>query len=350
MKLRSVESAEIQPGQRVFLRLDLDVPLISRSGILKVAGDNRLKSGFKTINYLVEKKARIIISGFIGRPEGQIDPSKSTQPIATYLNGYFPNTFHVDSSFGEKVEKAVEGLENGHILVLENLRFDPEEQENNQDLAQSYGSFSDLYVNDAFANCHRKEASLVAITKVLPCYAGFHLQAEIETLSKTLANPGHPFYIIIGGAKIEDKLPAVKNLLDKADKIFAGGLVGCQSKELLNLGEKVIFACGDPDLSFNTAKSWALEILKAKTIVWNGPLGDISHGQNVGTEIIAQVVVEATAQGAHSVVGGGDTEDFLRLRDLEKGISFISTGGGAMLDFLSGQTLPALEPLIEISD
>lgn len=347
MKLRSIETTEISAGQRIFLRLDLDVPLIVQDGIWKVADDNRLKSSFKTIKYLIEKKVKIIMSGYIGRPEGKVDPTKSTRAVADYFCNYFPGTLHVDFSFGGKVEEMVRALKPSQILILENLRFAKGEQENNQELASKYSSFADIYVNDAFANCHRAETSLVALPKLIPAYAGFHLQMEVETLTQVLESPQRPLFVIIGGAKIEDKLPAVKNLSDRADRIFVGGLTGCHSEILSKLGNKVSFDCGNPDLSFNKAKQWALEILKAKTIIWNGPLGDISHGHNVGTELIAQAVAEATHAGAYSLVGGGDTEAFLRSIGLDKGISFISSGGGAMLDFLSGQNLPALEPLIE---
>lgn len=344
--LRSIEQVGDLENKNVFLRLDIDVPLAMENGTLRVADDNRLHTSFKTIEYLVKKKAKIIVAGYIDRPEGKIDVAKSTKPVADYLNSFFPQTLHVDDSSGDTVQKAVSFLKKGQILVLENLRFKKEEMENGDDLAREYATFSDVYVNDAFANCHRKEASLVAITKFLPAYAGFHLQSEVQTLSNVLQNPKHPFFVIIGGVKIEDKLPAVKNFLGLADKILVGGQTGCHGEILSKLGNKVSFACGVPDLSFNQAKEWAVQILEAKTIVWNGPMGNISNGQRVGTELIAQAVVEATKKGALSIVGGGDTEAFLKDLRLNQEISFISTGGGAMLSFLSGQTLPALEPLI----
>ena len=172
-------------------------------------------------------------------------------------------------------------------------------------------------------------------------------EKEVEVLSGVLESPGRPLYVIIGGAKVETKLPVIKSFLNIADRIYVGGKTGCFSGDLSKLGPKIVFSCGDPDLSFNTAKAWAMDILNARTIVWNGPLGNIGNNQILGTDLIAQAVVEATENGAKSIVGGGDTEAYLRSSGCDKGISFISTGGGAMLDFLAGSEMPALKPLVK---
>lgn len=347
MKLRSVEQAGDLRGKRVFLRADLDVPLIEDSGVWKVGDDNRIKFSFETINYLIENKAKIILAGHMDRPGGVPDPSKSTKSIAAYLQGKFSGVKFIGYCCGKPVADAIEALQPAHILVLENLRFLRDEEDNSEDFARSLSELADVYVNDDFSNSHRNHASMTRITKYLPSYAGFHLQKEVETLSKVLNNPRRPFYVVIGGAKVETKLPVIKNFLAVADKIFVGGKTGCFKENLGKLGSKVIFSCGDPDLSFNTAKDWAVDILNARTIVWNGPLGDVSSNQVLGTDLIAQAVVEATGNGAKSIVGGGDTEAYLRSSGLEKSVTLLSTGGGAMLDFLAGVKLPALEPLIE---
>jgi len=346
MKLRSIEEIKNLNGKRVFVRADLDAPLVLQGGNLVVADGNRLNSNLETLRFLVGSGARIILAGYLDRPEGIVEKSKSTKPIATYYQKFFPRVRHSSYCAGFKVENEVSKLEDGSILVLENLRFLKAEEDNDPGLAGLYAKLADCYVNEAFANCHRTEASLVSLPQILPAYAGFNLLKEVSFLTSVLVNPKKPMIIIIGGAKIETKLPVVEKFLSVADKILVGGAVGCHKEVLEKFSPKVFYACGDPDLGFKIAKEWALEILAAKTIVWNGPMGDIDKNQILGTELIAQAVGEATQKGALSVVGGGDTVKFLRSGGFDKGISFISTGGGAMLEFLAGKKLPALKPLM----
>ncbi len=348
MKLRSVGEIKDLKGKRIFLRAALDVPLNEVNGRLAIADDTRLRSNLPTIKFLVEVGAQIVLAGYVGRPEGQIDPARSTRIIADYYRKIFPRVRHLSFCAGPEAEKAAARLAAGEILVLENLRFLHAEMSNDEGLAQSYARLADYYINEAFSNCHRVEASLVAITKFLPSWAGFNLQEEVDHLSGVLVKPARPLLLIIGGAKVEIKLPVIKNFIGQADEILVGGLVGCQAAALSKLGPKVKYYCGDPDLSFNKAKEWALKVLAAKTIVWNGPLGDVDKNRILGTEMIAQAVVEASQSGAKSVVGGGDTQRYLRQNGFDKGITFISTGGGALLEFLSGKKLPALEALREV--
>ena len=347
MKLKSIEKVKDLEGKTVFVRGDLDVPLVRTGGIWVVDDDTRLKAIRETLDFLKSKKTRILLAGQIDRPGGKPDPNKSTKVIADYFKKHYPDTKFNRYCCGINVETEIKNLALGQILVLENLRFLPGEEQNDEDLARSLAQMADVYVNEDFSNSHRDHASMTKITKFLPSYAGLHLQKEVEALSSVLENPGRPLYMVIGGAKVETKLPVIKSFLNIADKIYVGGKIGCFSEELLKLGPKIVFSCGDPDLSFNTAKAWATEILSARTIVWNGPMGDISSNQVLGTDLITQAVVEATSSGAKSIVGGGDTESYLRTSGAEKGITFISTGGGAMLEFLAGKELPALTPLIE---
>lgn len=347
MKLKSIEEAPLSAGQIVLVRGDLDVPILESEGGWAVADDTRLLAMRETLDFLKSKGARILLAGHIDRPGGKPDLSKSTRVIPKYFSNIYPNTIFSPNCCGSHAEKEVKKLAPGQVLVLENLRFLPGEEGNDEYLAKSLANLAEVYVNENFSNSHRDHASMTTITKFLPAFAGFRLQKEVETLSSVLESPARPLYVIIGGAKVETKLLVIANFLNIADKIFVGGKTGCSGQELGKLGSKVTFSCGDPDLSFNTAKAWAVEILNARTIVWNGPLGDIGNNNVLGSDLIAQAVAEATQNGAKSIVGGGDTEAFLKSNGSEKFVSFISTGGGAMLDFLAGVPLPALKPLIE---
>jgi len=346
MNLRTVKDIKDLEGKVVFVRGDLDVPIKLVDGQWCVEDDYRLNAMYETIYFLRSAKARILLAGHIDRPGGRPDSTKSTKVIADYYKNQFPNTTFVPYCCGSEVEKEINKMVLGQILVLENLRFLPGEEENDEELARNLAELAKYYVNEDFSNCHREHASMTKITKFLPSFAGFHLQREVQMLNSVLENPARPLYVVIGGAKVETKLPLIKSFLNVADKIFVGGKTGCSSDELLRFGPKVVYSCGDPDLSFNTAKSWAVELLNARTIVWNGPLGDISNNQVLGTDLVSRSIVEATNSGAKSVVGGGDTEKYLRSSELVKDVTFISTGGGAMLEYLSGIKLPALEPLL----
>lgn len=346
LKLRSLEEMPSLAGKKVFVRVDFDVPLKAESGKWFVLDDRRLVSGLRTVSYLVERAAKVILAGHLDRPGGQADPAKSTQLLADFYASRFRQVLGVDDCLGPLVqEKLANELKSGGVLVLENLRFHKGEEENDPAFARSLADLADFYVSENFSDCHRNHASIVLLPKLLPAFAGFHLLEEVAILSKVLEKPARPLVIVIGGAKVETKMPVVRNFLDKAERIFVGGLPGCHKEFLEALGEKVVFACGDPDLSFNVAKTWALELLEAKTIVWNGPLGDTSNHQTLATELIAQAIVEATKKGATSIVGGGDTEAYLSSVGLDKEFSFISTGGGALLEFLAGRDLPGLSAL-----
>lgn len=347
MNLRSIGELKELAGKKVFVRADFDVPLEESSrGEFKVAAGRRLESNLETLKYLVNARARVLVAGQVGRPEGKVDPAKSTKPMAEYYRIQFPKLIWAKDCVGPEVSALAGGMNDGDLILLENLRFHEGEEKNNRNFAQSLAGLASYYVNENFSNSHRDHASMTSLASLLPAFAGFNLIKEVKALSGVLENPTRPLMVVIGGAKVETKLPVVKNFLDKADRIFVGGLPGCHSEVLKKLGEKITFACGDPDISFNTAKAWGLELMGAKTIVWNGPMGDTSKGQLVGSELIARAVVEATQAGAKSVVGGGDTVDFLDSLGLSNDVSFISTGGGATLDFLAGIPLPALKTLI----
>lgn len=347
MNLKSVTQAGKLSGKVIFMRGDFDAPLTQTGTVWEIGDESRLLAMRETLDYLRQQKARILLAGHIDRPGGKPDPNKSTKVIAQYFGKIYPDTKFNPNCCGTAVKKEVKNLALGQILVLENLRFLPGEEENDEDTARSLANLADFYVNESFSNSHRDHASMTGITEFLPSFAGFRLLKEVDVLSSVLENPSRPLYVIIGGSKVETKLPVIKNFVNVADRIYVGGKTGCSKEELTKLGPKVTFACGDPDLSFNTAKEWAVEILNARTIVWNGPLGNTGNRNVLGTDLMAQAVVEATKNGARSIVGGGDTEDFLRSNGSDKLVSFISTGGGAMLDYLAGVKMPALEALIQ---
>ncbi len=362
-------------GKRVLVRLDLDVPI--ENGMVK--DDSRLKAGFPTLEFLLKNGAKVIIAGHLGRPETKNNESRimnqelSLKPVALWfakkINNVHNSRFLIhDSSLG-----GFEGWEIGsNIFLLENLRFYQGEEENDQQFAKNLSNLADIYVNDAFAVSHRNNASVVAITKYLPHFAGFQLQKEVEVLSGILENPKRPLVVIIGGAKLETKLPLVEKMHHIADYVLVGGKLAGDVKTLLKVqhekinppagGRKSVLLVADlnsegTDITLKSAENFLQIISLAKTVVWNGPLGKISDKKSEivkseeGSKQLAEGLVKSSA---YVVVGGGDTVGFLDkicLLDsfacMPKNRCFLSTGGGAMLVFLSGEKLPGIEALLK---
>lgn len=354
MKLPLLEEAQVL-GKRVFLRSDLDVPLSQQSTI---EDDTRLRYGLPTVEHLLKNGATVIVSGHLGRPKG-VDKNLSLELVAKWLSDRLKFNDLRFRKLGD-----FDGWEiSANLTLLENLRFHEEEEKNDLEFAKKLASLADIYINDAFSVVHRDHASVVGIAKLLPHFAGLRLQKEVEVLSSILESPKGPLVIIIGGVKMETKLPVITNLSRAADHILVGGKIAQEAK---NLPQNVLVANLTPDGFDITSESVAkfIEIIQeAKTIVWNGPLGMINskfeirpfgsaQGKNsklgeMDTEKGTREVAEAIAKSsAYKVVGGGDTLGYLQRLGIIDKFDFVSTGGGAMLAFLSGEKLPGLEALL----
>lgn len=364
-------------GKRVLLRLDLNTPVVNG----EVTDSYRLERVIETVDFLREKRAKIII---ISHCEGK--ESQTLLPMWHYLNGYFPVDFS-STFFTPEANDKVLNLADRGVLMFENLRINSGEKENDIDFSKKLAQLADIYVNDAFSVSHRKHASIVGVPQFLSHYGGLLLKKEIENLSKVFS-PEHPFVFILGGAKFDTKMPLIKKYLNLADTVFVGGalandifkakgyevgrsLVGKGSfglDELLSNPKLKTFpdvtvekngeiTFKDPkdvgqDEYIADAGPKTIEDLKemikgAKTIVWNGPLGNYEMGFKDKTESLAEIIAEATENRALSVIGGGDTLASIKTLGLEDKFSFVSTGGGAMLDYLVNETLPGLESLEE---
>ncbi|MEX2028150.1 MAG: phosphoglycerate kinase [Candidatus Curtissbacteria bacterium] len=319
-------------GKRVFLRGDLDVDVVNPADSVRL--DN-LKS---TTDYLFEHGAqRILLAGHIGRPQGP-DPEFSTRNLLEPLKQIFGQEVFFQNNFEEE--------NGGKIVLFENLRFWPEEEANDTDFAHTLVRLADVYINEAFAVCHRAHASMVGVPALLPHAAGLHLQKEVEELSKLLEAPEKPFVAIVGGAKIETKIPVIQNLSKIADTVLVGGYLPMEiKKQGLKFPANVVVAnlTGDTkDMDGSSINKFVDAIGGAKTVVWNGNLGLTEEGFAGGTKSIAEAISQS---GVYSVVGGGDTTAFLIRNGLIGRFSFISSGGGAMLEYLAGKKLPAIEAL-----
>ena len=338
-KLPSVKDLSV--GQKtVLLRTNYDVPL--KEG--QVADGTRIDESLPTINYLLGRQARVILLSHLGRPEGKISPSLSLKPVAQYLSQLLKK----EISLFAKTEEVDKGQP---IVMLENLRFWPGEEANDLNFAQSLASLGDFFVNDAFACSHRQHASIVGLPKLLPSAFGFDFLKEVEVLSEIKEKPYRPVTLILGGAK-KDKLEVIEKLLNWADKILIGGkLPQWVSK---SYPEKVIVAQLNPqgkDITLESTNQFKEIISLSGTILWAGPMGVFEEIENEeGTKQIAQAIL---ASQAFKVVGGGDTEAALTKFNLEAKIDFfvkqqtmfISSGGGAMFEFLAKGTLPGIEAI-----
>ncbi len=349
INLPKVQEADLT-NKTVLLRADLDIPLIRAvSGQQSVISDDlRLRFSLETINFLLNKASRVIVIGHLGRPKG-LDRSLSLKSVANWFAKNFKFQI-LNFKLGE-----FDGWEVGDkLIILENLRFYKGEEGNDSQFAKSLASLTDIYVNDAFASSHRAHASIVGASSLIPHFAGLRLQKEVEELSAVLENPARPLTVIIGGAKIETKLPLVERMHHFADYVLVGGELVEHDRELIAIqhekivGQKSAVFVADlldnqKDITPHSVENFLQIIERSKTVVWNGPMGVVEEVPFAkGTLEIAQGII---ASGCHSVVGGGDTVGYLNRQGLLEKFSFSSTGGGAMLEFLSGATLPGLEAL-----
>lgn len=371
--MKSVREADLS-GKKVFLRVDYNVPM--EEG--KILDANRITKSLATVKYLLEHKAKIIMATHFGKPKGAIDPKTSTVPLAQELARQLKHKVTAtDYVANPAVKEMIAEMQGGDILMLGNLRWDKGEEANDPAFAQSLAEYAEVYVNDAFGATHRAHASIDAITHHLPSYAGFLLESEVTTLSLLLQNPARPFLLVMGGAKIADKAGMIENLSPKVDKIIIGGgiantFVAAEGKDvsdslyeeemkpkcqeiIKNLGSKIVLPSDQieeslpenkfaiMDIGPDTRKMFANEIAAAKTIFWNGNMGKSEEEQYAGgTKSIAEAIAR---NGGTTVVAGGDTVGFVLNHKMEDKFSFISTGGGAALEFLAGLNLPGIEAL-----
>ncbi len=390
--LRCVQQAAVE-GKTVLVRVDYNVPL--KDG--DVADDARIKASFPTLIDLIDRGAKLVLLTHLGRPEGKAVPELRLDPVAKRLQVLLDRSVQkLDDCVSEGIKKAIEAAKPGALLLLENLRFHPEETANDAKFARSLAHLGDLYVNDAFATLHRTHASTLGITDYLPSYAGMLVQKELEALSRLIHEPKRPYLAIVGGKKAKSKLGALRDLLDQVDAILIGGgvaftflrakgyLVGnsvvdesiveeiegliraaYEKNVLILLPRDVVIAqeasetaeavtCRSEripdgwiglDIGPETIRKFQEQIDAAKTIVWTGPMGafelePFSHG----TRAIAEALVNADA---YSVIGGGETGEAVAKTGWADRMSYISTGGGACLALLRGKSLPALEALRE---
>ncbi len=396
MEKMTIRDVDIK-GKRVIMRVDFNVPI--ENG--KVADDTRIRAALPTIDYAVKKGAKVILLSHLGRPKGEKKPEYSLKPVADRLSELMGREVKfVDEPVGEKAKRAVEDLKEGEILLLENTRFHPGETKNDENLAKEWASYAQIHVNDAFGTAHRAHASNVGIAKFLPSVAGFLMEKEIKFLSKVTYEPEKPYVVVLGGAKVSDKIGVITNLMEKADRIMIGGAmmftflkvlgksVGSSrveedkldlAKQILEkakeLGVEMVLPVdaviaqkmeagaekkvvsvdeGIPegwmglDIGPKTEEMFKEKLKGAKTIVWNGPMGvfeieDFAHG----TRALAEAIAEMTAMGATTVIGGGDSAAAVNKFGLSDRFSHVSTGGGASLEFLEGKTLPGIASILD---
>ncbi|MCX6721269.1 MAG: phosphoglycerate kinase [Candidatus Staskawiczbacteria bacterium] len=334
--------------KRILVRCDFNVPVDKKGDVLD---DFRIKKSLDTIKYLVENKAKIILMSHLD-PEstGVADKKYTLDNVAEKLSELLNlPIIKATDCIGPELEGQSNELDHGKILLLENLRFYKEETENNLEFAKKLSYLGDIYVNDAFSVDHRPHASIVGVPQFLPSCAGLLLEKELDSLDKAIKNPEKPMTALIGGAKVETKSNFINEISKVADFVILGGLlakeVAEKNIEFLHQ-EKIIVPFGDQgglDIDDESVKLFSEKILQSKTVLWNGPFGKFEEEKYAkGTLGLANAII---ASGAYSVVGGGETVEFLEKRGMLDKFSWVSTGGGAMLAYLSGEKLPGLEAL-----
>jgi len=395
-KKNSIEDLTIK-GKRVFIRADFNVPLDDN---LRITDDRRIRSTLPTINYAIDEGAKVILSSHLGRPKGKADPRLSLAPVAKRLQRLLnKEVIFSPDCIGSQVEGLVSKMKEGDVLLLENLRYHPGEENNDEEFARALVRLADVYVNDAFGTAHREHASIVGVPKFLPSAAGFLLKKEIQYLRGLVENPVRPFVAILGGAKVSGKINVLENLVDKVDKVIIGGGIAYTfikamgyevgnslveedmletaqriRRKLKGVGIKfylpvdcVIAQSIEPaaetkiiptleipkgwralDIGPASVKLFSEALHDAKTVLWNGPMGVFEiDAFSRGTFAIAHAVADAYAL---TIVGGGDTDFAVHRAGVSDAISFISTGGGASLQLLEGKELPGLAVLANRED
>ncbi len=379
-------------GKKVLMRVDFNVPLDENR---KITDDSRIKAAVPSIKYALKEGAKVILMSHMGRPKGEVKPEFSLSPVAARLSELLKKDVKkLDDCVGPAVKAAVDGMKNGDVVLLENLRFHKEETKNDPEFARELASLGDVFVNDAFGTCHRAHASTEGVTKYLPSAAGFLVEKEIQYFEKVTKEPDKPFALLLGGAKVADKIPVIENMLDKIEYLLIGGAmaytflksrlkgIGASRVEddmmetvnriftLASAKGVSIFLPVDHviarevketakrkvtkdehipdgwiglDIGPKTIKSYEAILAESRTIVWNGPVGLFEMKPfSKGTRSLAKFIagLEAT-----TVIGGGDTAAAVNLLKLGGKMSHMSTGGGASLEYLEGKELPGIAAL-----
>lgn len=334
-------------NKRILVRCDFNVPLDEKGNILD---DFKIRQSLETIKYLIDCKAKIILMSHLGDPDGQVVPELKMDKVAERLSEYLKISVQkADDCVGPDIEAAATILEDGAVLLLENLRFHKEETENDPDFAKKLSYLGDIYANDAFGTCHRSHASIAGVPGMMPGCAGLLLEKEVLALDKVLKNPEKPMLAIVGGAKVNTKAKFINNISKTADSVVISGLIAKEAKEknmVFDFPEKIIVPAGDLgalDINEESVEIFQEKIKEAKTILWNGPFGKFEEKKyEKGTLAIAKAVAESDA---FSVVGGGETVEFIEKKGMMDKFSHLSTGGGAMLAYLGGEPMPGIEAL-----
>lgn len=391
MNKKSVRDIDVK-GKRVFCRVDFNVPMKNN----EVSDDTRIRAALPTIQYLIEQGAKIILASHLGRPKGQVNEDMRLTAVATRLSELLgKQVTKTEEAFGDEVEKVIATLQEGEVVLLENVRFYPGEEKNDPELAKAFASLADVYVNDAFGAAHRAHASTEGIAHHIPAVSGLLMEKELDVLGKALLDPDRPFTAIIGGAKVKDKIGVIENLLEKVDNlIIGGGLAYTFLKALghdvgqslleedkIELAKSFIEKAKEKGVNFympedvvianefsneattqvvdidqipsdwqgldigpKTVDTYRKVILESKLVIWNGPMGvfEMSSFEN-GTKSVA--IALADAQKTYTVIGGGDSAAAVEKFGFAENMDHISTGGGASLEFMEGKQLPGVVAL-----
>jgi len=390
MNKKTIRDIDVK-GKRVLVRVDFNVPL--SEGM--VSDDTRIRAALPSIQYLLNRKATLILCSHLGRPEGQVVDDLRMDPVARRLSELLERPVNkLDECIGPKVEAAVQAAKPGDVILLENTRFHPEEKQNDPAFAAQLAALADLYVNDAFGTAHRAHASTEGVAHYLPAVAGLLMEKELEFLGSALASPERPYVAILGGAKISDKIGVIENLLGQVDALLIGGgmantflkadgydvadslaeegsldtarglLERAGNKLVLPVDvtvadrfdaeafSQVVSVAGVPprwrilDIGPRTLELFQERLAGARTVVWNGPMGVFEFPKfAMGTEAVARML--AALQDATTIIGGGDSAAAVKRTGLAGKMSHISTGGGASLEFLEGKTLPGVAALLD---
>ncbi|EOG8708153.1 TPA: phosphoglycerate kinase [Bacillus paranthracis] len=388
MNKKSIRDVDLK-GKRVFCRVDFNVPM--KEG--KITDETRIRAALPTIQYLVEQGAKVILASHLGRPKGQVVEELRLTPVAARLGELLgKDVKKADEAFGPVAQEMVAAMNEGDVLVLENVRFYAGEEKNDAELAKEFAALADIFVNDAFGAAHRAHASTAGIADYLPAVSGLLMEKELDVLGKALSNPDRPFTAIIGGAKVKDKIGVIRHLLDKVDNLIIGGglaytfvkalgheigLSLCEddkielAKEFMQLAKekgvnfympvdvviteefsetattKIVGIDSIPsnwegvDIGPKTREIYADVIKNSKLVVWNGPMGVFEMTPFAeGTKAVGQAL--ADAEGTYSVIGGGDSAAAVEKFGMADKMSHISTGGGASLEFMEGKELPGV--------